>query len=153
MGTHYRLSAVQAAVGRVQLRKLDGFIATRARVAQRYTEAIAEIPGLRPVKVAEGDKSAWHLYTCFVEPSSGVDRDGFAKYLENERGVQVILRFWPLHLSAEHRAEGHKFGESPICEKVWFEQQVNLPICAAMEDWEIDTVIEALTDGMQECRA
>ena len=153
LGTHYRLSAVQAAVGRVQLRKLDGFIATRARVAQRYTEAIAEIPGLRPVKVAEGDKSAWHLYTCFVEPDSGVDRDRFAKYLDNERGVQIILRFWPLHLSAEHRAEGHGFGESPICEKVWFEQQINLPICAAMEDWEIDTVIEALTDGMQECGA
>ena len=152
MGTHYRMSAVQAAVGRVQLRKLDSFIAARERVAQRYTEAIAGVPGLRPVKIAAGDKSAWHLYTCFVEPDSGVDRDVFAKYLQGVHGVQIILRFWPLHLSAEHRAEGHGFGECPICEKVWFEQQINLPICAAMEDWEIDTVIAALTDGMRKCR-
>jgi perosamine synthetase len=152
MGTHYRMSAVQAAVGRVQLRKLDSFIAARERVAHRYTEAIADIPGLRPVKIAAGDKSAWHLYTCFVEPDSGVDRDVFSKYLQEERGVQIIMRFWPLHLSAEHRTEGHRFGECPICEKVWFEQQINLPICAAMEDWEIDTVIAGLIDGMRNCQ-
>lgn len=152
VGTHYRLSAVQAAVGRVQLRKLDALNAARERVAQRYREALADIPGLRPVTVPNGSRSAWHLYTCFVERESGVDRNELIKHLETVHGVEIILRFWPLHLSPAFRAAGHQFGECPVCEKVWFEQQLNLPICAAMQDWEVETVIEALADGMRRLR-
>jgi len=152
IGTHYRLSGVQCAVGRVQLRKLDDLNAARARVAQRYNDALVGIPGLRPAKVADGCTSSWHLYTCFVEPDSGVPRNDLIRYVQEKHGVQIILRFWPLHLSALHRWQGHGFGECPVCERVWFEQQVNLPICAAMEDWEIDAVIEALQDGMKVCR-
>ena len=152
VGTHYRLSAVQAAVGRVQLRKIDDLNATRARVAQRYDDAIAGLPGLRRVKIRDGDHNAWHLYPCFLEPESGVDRDALIRHMQDMHGVQIILRFWPLHLSAEHRFQGHQFGECPVCENVWFEQQMNLPICPAMEDWEVEATIEALVDGMGVCK-
>ncbi len=152
VGTNLRLSAVQAAVGRVQLRKLESLNAARAGVAERYHKAIADIPGLRAVKVREDNKSAWHLYTCFVQPDSGVDRDVFIKHLQEVHGIQIILRYWPLHLNEALRSVGHQFGECPVCEQVWFEQQVNLPICAAMAEWEIDAVSEALADGMKKCR-
>ena len=121
-------------------------------MAQRYTDALAEIPGLTPVAVRPEDRSAWHLYTCFVEPDSGVDRNALIEYLETVHGVEIILRFWPLHLNSAFRKAGHVFGECPACEKVWFEQQLNLPICPAMEDWEVGAVIEALAAGMRECR-
>jgi dTDP-4-amino-4,6-dideoxygalactose transaminase len=150
-GTHYRLSAVNAAIGRVQLRKVGALTAARARVAQRYTEAIRGIPGLRAPAVASDNVCAWHLYPCFVEPDSGVDRDTLIRHLETVHGVQIVLRFWPLHVNAAFRAAGHRFGECPACERVWFEQQLNLPIHPAMPDEEIDRVIEGLADGMRQC--
>ena len=152
VGTHSRMGSVQAAVGRVQLKKLDGFNADRARIAQRYTKALADIDGIRPMKVEAGNKCAWHLYPCLLQPDSGVDRNTLIKYLQDVHGVQIILRFWPLHLSTEHRSVGHKFGECPVCEKVWFEQQLNLPINPAMEDCQIETVIKAMADGMKKYR-
>jgi len=147
-GTNYRMSRPQAEVGRVQLRKLDSFNAVRERIAQRFNEAVASIPGLRPLKILDGCKSSWHLYTCFVEPDSGVDRNALIRYMQEVHGVQIILRYWPLHLNPALRMAGHDFGECPVCEKVWFEQQFSLPICPTMEDWEVDAAIEALAEGM-----
>jgi len=153
VGTNLRMSTVVAAVGRVQLRKLDGFIAARARVAERYTEAVESIAGLRGPLVAPGDTNAWHLYPCFIEPEAGVEHTELIRFMQQERGVQIILRFWPLHLHNALRARGHEFGECPVCEKVWFEQQINLPICPDMEKGEVSAVCEALAEGMEKCRA
>ena len=74
------------------------------------------------------------------------------KYIQDEHEVQIILRFWPLHLSADHRLKGHKFGDCPVCEKVWFEQQLNLHINPAMKDEEVSAVINAVVNGMEKCR-
>ncbi len=152
VGTNYRLSAGAAAAGRVQLRKLDGMNAARRGIAERYNAVVAEIPGLRPVKVPETNECVWHLYTCFVAPDSGVDRNELIRYMEAEHGVEIILRFWPLHLGSALRVAGHEFGECPVCEHVWFEQQVNLPICPTMDEWEGEAVIEGLREGMSKCR-
>ena len=48
IGFNYRMTDIQAAVGRVQLRRLPGILARRRDMAARYTEALADIPGLEP---------------------------------------------------------------------------------------------------------
>ena len=46
VGFNYRMTDIQAAVGRVQLRRLPGILARRAELADRYTHALADVPGL-----------------------------------------------------------------------------------------------------------
>jgi dTDP-4-amino-4,6-dideoxygalactose transaminase len=47
VGYNFRMTEAQAAVGLVQLKKLDGFNARRIEIASRYTELLRGIPGLR----------------------------------------------------------------------------------------------------------
>ncbi|MGO8147875.1 DegT/DnrJ/EryC1/StrS family aminotransferase, partial [Rhizobium leguminosarum] len=46
----YRMTDLQAAVGREQLRRLPGLIAQRRRLAEQYFERLSSIPGLSPVE-------------------------------------------------------------------------------------------------------
>lgn len=152
IGSNVRMTAAAAAVGRVQLRKLDMQNAARQRVAERYREQLQQIPGIRTQRVRSDDTSAWHLYTCFLEPDCGVDRNALLHYMHEHHGVAIVLRYWPLHLQSLMRAKGHRFGEAPVCEKVWFEQQLNLPIGPLFADDWVDAVCDALADGMASLR-
>src|SRR5262245_794455 len=51
VGFNYRMTDIQAAVGTVQLRRLPGILARRIELAERYTRALAQIPGLIPPHV------------------------------------------------------------------------------------------------------
>jgi perosamine synthetase len=152
IGSNFRMTAAAAAVGRVQLRKLDFQNSARQRVAERYHERLQNLPGLRTMRVRSDDTSAWHLYTCFLQPDCGVDRNALLQYVHEQHGVGIVLRYWPLHLQSLMRAKGHRFGEAPVCEKVWFEQQLNLPIGPLFADDRVDAVCDALADGMARLR-
>lgn len=46
MGFNYRMSNLQAALGRAQLSRIDAFVAAKHRIAARYAEGLADLPGL-----------------------------------------------------------------------------------------------------------
>lgn len=152
VGTNYRLSTPQAAVGRVQLKKLDKNIAMRERIAKRYNEATEKIDGLRPVRILPNCKHAWHLFTYFLNSETGIDRNEFVKHMEDVYNIHIVLRFWPIHLGAIMRMRGHYLGECPVCEHVWFKEQLSLPISPQMKEKEIDTIIDALFGTMEAFR-
>ena len=49
VGFNYRMTDLQAAIGLVQLRRLDAMVERRRELAARYAAALATIPGLRPI--------------------------------------------------------------------------------------------------------
>lgn len=70
LGFNYRMTDLQGAVGLVQLGKLDGFIAERARAAAAYREALAGIDWLRlPEEPADG-RHGWQSFVAYVDPRS-----------------------------------------------------------------------------------
>jgi perosamine synthetase len=151
IGSNFRMSAPAAAFGRVQLRRLPAMNSARTAVAERYDEGLSSL-GLRPVTVRAGDRSAWHLYSCFLPPDLGVDRNRLLACLRKRHELCVVLRYWPLHLGSIMRSLGHTFGEAPVCERLWFEQHINLPIGPLMSDALIDRIVEAIADCLQRCR-
>jgi len=152
VGTNYRLSTVQAAVGRVQLKKLEKCISIRERIAQRYNKTIKNIEGLREVGILPDCKHAWHLFTYFLESEVGIDRNEFVRYMQEKKNIHIVLRFWPIHLGAIMRMRGHRLGECPVCEHIWFKEQLSLPISPQMSDDEIDYIAEALKEAMHALR-
>ena len=70
LGFNYRMTDVQAAIGLVQLTKLDGFIAERDRWAAYYRETLAGLGWLRqPVPLANS-RHAWQAYVTYVDPAT-----------------------------------------------------------------------------------
>lgn len=149
-GCHARMSAPQAEVGLVQLRKLDRMNAMRTQVAMRYHRGLASVPGIRLLNVPQGTANSWHLYPCFIDTDQvRADHHSVLRFLSLERRIQMIQRYFPVHLTAYMRYRGHHYGECPVCEHVWFNELLNFPIHPLMPDEEVDYVVESVRMAME----
>jgi perosamine synthetase len=85
LGYNYRMTDIQAAVGVVQIKKLDQFINEREFWALWYTEQLASLHWLRTPHVDDNYKHGWQSYVTFVDPDT-------APYSRNEIMQQLQAR-------------------------------------------------------------
>jgi hypothetical protein len=76
-GTNWRMTEIQAAIGRVQLRKLDAWVARRRGHAERLTACFQQIPALRVTLPGEDIFHSYYKYYVFVRPE--MLRDGWSR--------------------------------------------------------------------------
>ncbi len=69
-GSNFRMTEMQAAIGRKQLAKLPQWLAVRRRNAAELDAGLAPIPGLRLARPPEGFDHAYYKYYAFVEPAA-----------------------------------------------------------------------------------
>jgi perosamine synthetase len=85
LGSNYRLTELQAAIGIAQLDRLDGHVAHRQRLASYFGKLLEKIPGLTPAKVAEGAEHAYYLYPVkYDESITGISRKAFVQAVNAE---------------------------------------------------------------------
>jgi dTDP-4-amino-4,6-dideoxygalactose transaminase len=94
-GFNLRMTDMQAAMGLCQLRALDFILAKRRRMADRYTAAIARIPGLTPPYDPPYATRTWQSYCVRVSGAAGVGRTELMRRLladgiNTRRGVMAI---------------------------------------------------------------
>jgi perosamine synthetase len=146
LGFNYRLTDIACAIGLVQLRRLDGMLADRARVASWYREALAGIEGLGlPCPDAGGDRRGWFVFV--VQVPRGNDRDEIIRALR-ARGVQCKPYLPAIHLMSFYRERfGHREGEFPVCEDV-AARSLALPFFPAMTEGQVERVAKALREAL-----
>jgi perosamine synthetase len=145
VGSNFRLGEFSAAVALVQLRKLAQLNEGRRRIAARLNEGLQGLKGITLQEEKPYAYHIYHLYTLFYHPAVvGASQDDFIRYLEQEEGIQIQLRYFPLHLLQEFRALGHRYGECPVAEKMYFEHQIQLPIYNHLTDEQIDHMIQGI---------
>jgi perosamine synthetase len=149
-GTNATMSEAAAAVGVVQLAKLETLVARRRAIAARLDAVLAAFDGVRVPRVPEGVRHAHHLYTFFVERPGA--RDALVRALDRH-GVEVQLRYFPQHLLPEWRARGHVRGECPVAERLWFGQHMNLPCHPGLTDHQVEHLARALDASLREVLA
>ena len=92
LGYNYRLTDIQAAIGREQLKKLPQILKKRRYLAERYNRELDPIPGLELPLEPAGARSNWQSYCVMLPP--GVDQVRVMQYMLDEgvptrRGVQT----------------------------------------------------------------
>ncbi|MCL4695324.1 MAG: DegT/DnrJ/EryC1/StrS family aminotransferase [Candidatus Hydrogenedentes bacterium] len=143
-GYNFRMTDIQAAVGLIQLRKLDELNARRIAIAERLNEGLRGVPGLTLPTVAEGRKHVYHLYPLQIDPDVyGVTKDDFVHRMLHERGIKVGTHYIPLHWSTAFQKRGFKRGQFPVAEQV-FERLVTLPSHPRLTDEGVDYMIESI---------
>ena len=145
VGFNYRMTDVQAAVGLVQLRKLDSLNARRIEVAKKYDEGLRGIRGLGLPVAGPDVKHVFHIYGVLVEPEFPVNKEDFMWSLYTEKKIKVWSHYTPIHLSTVYQKLGHREGECPIAEKM-FQKYVSLPIHPRMTDQSIQYVIDSIRE-------
>ena len=144
VGTNLRMSAAQAVVGRVQLRRLDGHNQLRRDMAAAYDATLAALPGLTPVGTYPDCVSNYHLYNFLIGEETGIDRDRFIIALKDDYGITAINRFWPIHIHPVFRMNGHALGEAPVFERIWFRRQVALPIGPGLSRDKVEYITDSV---------
>lgn len=145
-GYKYNLTDLQSALGLVQLARCKEMWKSRARIAQKYTHALASMEAYHSLPVASDVQHAWHLYVVLVDPSKlHIHRDQVIEELR-ERGIGTAVHFIPLHLHRYYREKwGYRTGDFPIAEE-YFDRCISLPIYPGMTDEDVTQVIEALDE-------
>ena len=70
VGFNYRLTDIQAAIGREQLARLAGFVARRRELAARYATALAGVPGIVVPREPEWARTNWQTYAVRLETAN-----------------------------------------------------------------------------------
>ena len=143
-GLKANMSDVQAAIGRCQLRRLDGWQRRRAELADRYTKALAHVPGLELPRVPVRGRHAWHLYMVRVKPDFGISRDRLSSLL-GEQGIGTSVHFIPLHHLPRFQAVAGHPG-LPGADAL-FAELLSLPLHQGLTDDEVDAVCAALVEA------
>lgn len=145
LGYNYRLTDIQCALGKSQLKKLPDFLRRRNEIARRYTHAFSEIRGIEPLLLSDKVSHAWHLYVIRLDfKQLGTTRE---KIFETMRtaDIGVNVHYIPVHLHPFYRKNfATKPGMCPVAEAA-YEQILSLPIHPGMTEADVDYVIERLT--------
>jgi len=133
-GFNNRLSEIQAAVGRVQLRKLDGLNTERIKIAKKYNrvlEGFVTVPVERDYA-----RHVYHLYTIRTRK-----RDMLRQHLQNA-GIETSINYpIPIHLQSAFKEFGFRSGSLPVTEGC-IRDILSIPIFPGMGSEETDYVIE-----------
>lgn len=138
LGYNYRITEFQAALASSQLQRLDWSIERRNAIAQRYDEALQNLPILTPYR-QEGIMHAFHLYVIEVHPSR---RKALYDYLREHKIFAQVL-YIPAHTMPYYKSLGHKEGECPIAED-YYTRCLALPMYPSLTDEEQQYVIETI---------
>jgi perosamine synthetase len=145
IGFNYRMTDVQAAVGLVQLGKLDSFNARRIEIAKKYTCGLRNIPGLTLPYVQPECKHVYHVFALLIEPEFRLNKEDFMWELYTGKKIKVWSHYMPIHLTTAYRKLGHGPGECPIAEEL-FGKYVSLPIHPRMTEDAIQYVIRSVRE-------
>jgi len=145
---NFRMTEIQAAVGLVQLRKLDAMNQRRNELARHYDSRLAGIAGVRPLAVSPGVKHAFHIYCILVEDGFPLDKEELMWRMYTRRCIKVWSHYMPIHLTTAYRKLGHGPGECPVAETL-FAKYVSLPIHPRLSSEAVDYVCAAI----EECAA
>ncbi|SDR72281.1 DegT/DnrJ/EryC1/StrS family aminotransferase [Agrococcus carbonis] len=138
VGMNARLDAVQAAVLRAKLRRLDRWNAMRRTAAGRYAALLGDVDAVRLPAVRTGNDDVWHLYVVRVD-----DRDRVLAEL-TEAGIGVGIHYpTPVHLTEAYAWLGYRRGQLPVAEAA-ADRILSLPMFPHLTEQQQGRVARAL---------
>jgi UDP-4-amino-4,6-dideoxy-N-acetyl-beta-L-altrosamine transaminase len=142
LGFNYRLTDLQCALGRSQLRKLERFATRRRAIVDRYRLAFAGDRRLGLQAQAPNADPVWHLFTVQV-----ARRDELFAALQ-QRGVLPQVHYLAVNEMPLYRDLGFDSATTPNAAMA-SQRLLSLPLFPAMTDEDVDCVIAAVRDALQ----
>ena len=143
IGFNYRMTDLQAAVGLVQLGRLDEVVARRREIAAGYQEALGEVPGLRCVSDPENGTSNYQSFWVEVGAAYGWSRDELLVRLADQ-GISARRGIMAAHRQPAYRDAAH--AALPVTERLT-DNTLILPVFHQMTADEQARVVAAIRAG------
>lgn len=151
VGFNYRMTDLQAAVGIVQLQRLDGMLSRRRMLAERYSAALSRLGWLTVPQELAGYQHNFQSYMVRLKDGSPIGRDALMQGLL-DRGIASRRGVMPIHREVPYRSERWD-SRLPVSNRV-ADTSVILPLFHDMTEDEQDHVIDCIRRaGMLTCKA
>ena len=140
MGTNFRMTDVEAAIGLVQLGRLPEYTAARRSNAAALDAGLSDVPGVTVPYVEPHVEHSYHQYTILLEPEVvGSGRDEFVEKL-NQAGIGAASGY---HTSLNRQPVFvDMLGESSIPGAEWAtERCVALPVHPFLSPEDIESIV------------
>lgn len=153
LGYKYNFTDLQAALGLQQLKQLDAFNERREALAERYFNALKDVPGIRfPEYYARyfdqlrgtGEYNCWHLFVMMIDPDQlTIGRNEFIELLKAEN-VGTSVHFIPLHLQPYYfKKYGYQPDDFPKSMDV-YERIISIPLYPRMSDEQLVYIVDTI---------
>lgn len=142
-GYNYRLPAIQAAILRVKLRRLDRWTETRRALAAQYDRLLEDSGVVPPASLAE----VRHVYCLYTIQAD--DRDRLQNGLE-AAGIQTAVHYpLPIHLMPAYADARYKAGDFPAAEAC-ARRVLSLPINPYLTKYQVERVASEIIRLIQQ---
>jgi dTDP-4-amino-4,6-dideoxygalactose transaminase len=135
-GFRYHMSNINAAIGLVQLRRIDEFIGSRRDLVRTYNDALSDISGLR---LLDHDLEQTAPFCYIVRVLNG-RRDELLEFLE-KRGIGAGVHYIPNHLQPLFKTHN----SLPVTERLYGEI-LSLPLYSSLTHKEVGQVVQAIEE-------
>lgn len=147
LGYNYRMSELSAALGSVQMDRINEILEKRQKTADYYNKRLSQIEGIKVPYVGPDVKLSWFVYVIRLDQTrfSRQDRDQIMNEL-NSKGINCGNYFPPIHLEPFYvNMFGYKQGSFPVTEKL-SNLTIALPFYNNLTEAEIKYVCDSLEE-------
>lgn len=141
LGFNYRMTELQAALGLSQMSRLDEFVATRHRIANRYNELLSGIDMLLPWQHPDS-YSGLHLYVIRLKQNSKIKHLALFEGLRAAE-IGVNLHYIPVYLQPYYKNLGFEAGYCPNAE-AYYAEAISLPMYSNLTETQQDFVVQVI---------
>ncbi|MGN6368413.1 MAG: DegT/DnrJ/EryC1/StrS family aminotransferase [Phycisphaerae bacterium] len=148
LGFNYRLSDINAAIGIVQMQRLDEIVEARQRVAHAYIRELLDESHIILPTIDEETVMSWFVFVVRLTGElDATDRDAILTYMRNHH-IGCSNYFPPIHLQPFYVEEyGYRRGDFPITEYV-SDRTIALPFHNQLTPMEIEAVVHHLRQAI-----
>ncbi|WP_048059116.1 DegT/DnrJ/EryC1/StrS family aminotransferase [Methanococcus vannielii] len=145
LGHNFRMTNIQAAIGRVQLKKVESWTEKRIENAKMLSNGLKKVNGLKVPYVDKRVRHVFHQYVLKIEDDFKMSRDEFSKYLNN-LGIGTGIHYpipvneQPIYKKLGYGSEIFK-NASDAAKKV-----LSIPVHPSLSETELNYIIEKITE-------
>jgi perosamine synthetase len=149
IGLSNRMTEVQAAVGLVQMARIETHNATRRRLSYYLNGLLADIDGLETPYEIPDIFHVYHLYNVVIDEGRlGFTRNEFLKCLWKLKKIMVISYYPTVNCLPAYQELGHGAGECPVAEEVTA-RTIVLPLSPRFTEADMEELAAGVKDMVQ----
>ena len=143
LGFNYRITDIQCALGKSQLKKLTSFLKRRTQLAKRYDRAFEDFDLINPIHLSYRDESSHHLYVVRINfKELAISRAELMIKLR-EKGIYTQVHYIPVPSHPFYRDLGFRVEDHPISMN-FYDEALSIPLYYTLSNDDQDKVISLL---------
>jgi dTDP-4-amino-4,6-dideoxygalactose transaminase len=140
---------IQAAIGLIELGRYESNLSRRKEIFSRYEAGfVNQSWAIRPIFKTEEKESSYHLYMLRIKDATEGQRDEIINRIFDKQ-VSVNVHFQPLPLLTAYKSIGYKMDNYPVAFDN-YKNEISLPVYFNLTDDQLDTVVKAVCEAVNE---